>query len=215
MTTSSKRRDLFSGDDDARRLRHASRSAEWDALLYPTSNDKEALIQALTPSASAGTARCSRPSAPSSKPPPPELGQIANTPPRRSKRIAVPKVGECPGVDGRSANRRAGVPSLPKRVRAGGRAPVAQAAWSIYDALAALVHSHRTLPGRRSITIFSEGFGQSKRPNRSRTRRQRGDSGRVSLYIVDARGLAPENERGASSRADVDRARASRDARLG
>jgi VWFA-related protein len=78
--------------------------------------------------------------------------------------------------------------------------------WTIYDALLALIDAHRVLPGRRSITIFSEGFLQSKQaePIKQAVLSAASNAG-VTLYIVDARGLSVDAERGSTSVNDINR----------
>ena len=77
---------------------------------------------------------------------------------------------------------------------------------TVYDALAALVDAHRVLPGRRSVTIFSEGFEQSRQVEieKEKVLAAAAATG-VTLNVVDARGLAVDSDRGATSRSGVDR----------
>lgn len=79
-------------------------------------------------------------------------------------------------------------------------------AYTIFDSLMALIDSHRVLPGRRSITIFSEGFLQTRQaePLKEAVLNAAAAAG-VTLYIVDARGLSTDAERGAASINDVNR----------
>jgi len=78
--------------------------------------------------------------------------------------------------------------------------------WTIYDALTALIDAHRVLPGRRSITLFSEGLLQVKQVQdvKERVLNAAAAAG-VTLYVIDARGLDTASERGSTSRAEVDR----------
>jgi VWFA-related protein len=178
-------------------------------LLYPTSNDKGALIQALTRVGTGGYGTLLEAERAFI-----EAGRSQNSADMATTPTPEAQSSGQPAGGGMSS----GSMVDPRIVEAGllfSRNAFAQAAelqtlrqsWSIYDALAALIHSHRTLPGRRSITIFSEGFGQSKQVQSLKDSVvSAATSAGVSLYIVDARGIAPENERGASSRAEVDRA---------
>ncbi len=78
--------------------------------------------------------------------------------------------------------------------------------WTVYDALAGLIDSHRVIPGRRSVTIFSEGFEQSRQAELAKAKVFNAAAAvGVTLNVVDARGLSTEGDRGSTSRAEVDR----------
>lgn len=78
--------------------------------------------------------------------------------------------------------------------------------WTIYDALTALIDAHRVLPGRRSVTLFSEGLIQVQQAENVKERvLNAAASAGVTLYVIDARGLDAASDRGATSRAEVDR----------
>jgi VWFA-related protein len=179
-------------------------------LLQPTTNDKEALIAAIANAKNGGIGTLREA----------ERAGIdfarGGLPTDTYSTYADPATEE--GVSTGGAGGLAAGPAQPPdqreialRVarRALGRAEELHAlgtSWTAYDALAALIDAHRVVPGRRSITVFSEGFLQVQQaePVKEKVLNAAAGAG-VTLYVVDARGLAAESERGSASRVDVDR----------
>lgn len=174
------------------------------ALVCPTTNDREAVLKVLAKVTSGGT------------------GAIAESI-RESARAAEQQI---PALEAAVAGLGAGTagpgPAVVSSRTPGelqielmflrtalSRASEIQAmrqSTNFYDSLAALIDAHRVVPGRRNITMFSEGFQTASNTTAFRdTTVNAAAAAGVALYVIDARGLAGEVDRGSATRADIER----------